>query len=75
MTDENNEKVAPEELQVNFPQIKKDSQFKYSGKCKYCNVEIQFSNMTEVKIRRDSVRRLLLYHNGCYDRYFRRTLD
>ncbi|WP_420544959.1 hypothetical protein [Nitrosopumilus sp.] len=75
MTVENNEKITQEELQDNFPQVKKDVQFKYSGKCKYCNVEIQFSNMVEVKIRRDSTRRLLLYHNGCYDRYFRRTLD
>ena len=75
MTAENNEKITPEELQDNFPLAKKGGQFKYSGKCKYCNVEIQFSNMVEVKIRRDSTGRLLLYHNGCYDRYFRRTLD
>ena len=75
MTAGNNEKITPEELQDNFPLAKKESQFKYSGKCKYCNVEIQFSNMVEVKIRRDSTGRLLLYHNGCYDRYFRRTLD
>lgn len=75
MTDKNNEKITPEELQGNFPQSKKDGQLKYFGKCKYCNVEIQFSNTVEVKIRRDSTGRLLLYHNGCYDRYFRRTLD
>ena len=75
MTDENNEKITQEELQDNFPQVKKDDQFKYSGKCKYCNVEIQFSNMAKVKIRRDSTGKILLYHNGCFDRYFRRTLD
>ena len=75
MTVENNEKITQEELQDDFPQVKKDGQFKYSGKCKYCNVEIQFSNTVEVKIRRDSTGRLLLYHTGCYDRYFRRTLD
>ena len=75
MTNKNNEKTTPEELHYNFPQAKKDGQFKYSGKCKYCNVEIQFSNMAKVKIRRDSTERLLFYHKGCYDRYFRRTLD
>ena len=75
MTDKDNVKITPEELHNNFPQTKKDNQFKYSGKCKYCNVEIQFSNIDEVKIRIDSTRKLLLYHNGCYDRYLRRTID
>ena len=75
MIDENNEKFTLKELEDNFPQTKKDNQLKYFGKCKYCNVEIQFSNIAEVKIRRDSTKKLLLYHNGCYERYFRRTLD
>lgn len=61
-------------LEKTFPG-KEDSEFEYSGKCNYCKVEIEFSDVSEVKIIKNSVGDILLYHTGCFERYLRRTID
>ena len=61
-------------LQKTFPG-KENSEFEYSGKCAYCKVEIEFSDISDVRIVKNSIGDILLYHDGCYERYLRRTLD
>ncbi len=72
-----NESITTEELKLFFPPLKKDKGFEYSGKCNYCDVEINFSDISEIKIKlqKNGSRKFSLYHNGCYDRYLRRTID
>ena len=70
--------ITPEELELHFPPLRKNEGFEYSGKCSYCNVEINFSDTTEIKIKvdiKEETRKFSLYHKGCYERYFRRTID
>ena len=54
---------------------KDGSEFDYSGKCSYCKVEINFTDFSTIKIVKNSYEKLNLYHNGCYERYIRRTID
>ena len=77
-TENNGEEiVTSEELKQSFPPSKEDSNFKYTGKCKYCQVEINFSDTTQVRIikNKEKHQTIFLYHVGCYERYIRRTID
>ena len=71
------ERITDEELKELFPSIKEDTESKYSGKCKYCDVVINFSDTRKVKIieSKEKNKKFVLYHKGCYDRYIRRTID
>ena len=75
--DERNGAITPEKLRLHFPPLRPE-EFNYSGKCSYCDVEINFSDTTKIKIKienREGSEKLSLYHKGCYERYFRRTID
>ena len=61
-------------LEKTFPR-KEDSEFEYSGICNYCKVDIEFSDVSVVKIIKNSLGDILLYHTGCFERYLRRTID
>lgn len=69
--------VTPEELKQSFPPSKEDSNFKYTGKCRYCQVEVSFSDTAQIRIikNKEKPQTIFLYHVGCYDRYIRRTID
>lgn len=70
--------IPSEDLRLHFPALSETSGFDYSGKCSYCNVAINFSDPTNLKIKVDDKgkkQKFSLYHNGCYERYLRRTLD
>ena len=69
--------ITEEELKELFPSTNEDMESKYSGKCKYCDVEISFSDKKQVKIieSKEKNKKFILYHKGCYDRYIRRTID
>ena len=71
------EPITTEELMLYFPPSSKDIGLEYSGKCSYCNVEINFSDTAQVKIKIENQvkRKFSLYHKGCYERYLRRTID
>ena len=75
LKDNDNTNQFPKDLlEKTFPG-KENSEFEYSGKCNYCKVDIQFSDISEVKIIKNSVGDMLLYHTGCFERYLRRTID
>ena len=72
------EEITLEELKTNFSPINKSRGYEYSGKCRYCNVEVNFSDITQIKIKiegKEGTRVFSLYHKGCYQRYMRRTID
>ena len=74
---EKKEIVTDEKLKELFPSTNGDTEEKYFGKCKYCNVEVNFSDKEQVKIveSKEKDKKFVLYHNGCYDRYIRKTID
>ena len=75
---ENDEEITIENLRQYFPPLSGNNEFDYSGKCSYCDVEINFSDTTQVKIKveeKKESQKFSLYHNGCYERYLRRTID
>ena len=75
---ESDEIITDEELRLHFPPANDNKGFGYSGRCSYCDVEINFSNTAEIKIKAEGgkgTQKILLYHNGCYERYLRRTID
>ena len=74
---EEKEIITDEELKELFPSTDEDAESKYFGKCKYCDVGINFSDKKQVKIieSKEKNKKFVLYHRGCYDRYIRRTID
>ena len=74
LNDNTAEKFSKDVLRKTFPG-KENSEFEYSGKCNYCKVGIEFSDVSAVKIVRNSIGDILLYHNACHERYLRRTID
>ena len=75
---EPNKTINIEDLKINFPSTHKSKEHPYSGKCNYCGVEINFSDLTQVKIKTENKEesvKFTLYHNGCFQRYMRRTID
>lgn len=74
---EKKEIVTDKELKELFPSTNEKEGTKYYGKCKYCDVEIYFSETNQVKIieSKEKNKKFVLYHKGCYDRYIRRTID
>ena len=74
LNDDNTEEFSTNALRKTFPG-KTNSEFEYSGRCAYCKVENEFSDISDVKIVKNSIGDILLYHHGCYERYLRRTID
>ena len=67
--------ISDEELRQHFPSNKES---KYSGKCEYCGVDVNFSDQTQAKIitgRNKEKKKFIVYHINCYDRYLKRTID
>ena len=74
---EEKEIITDEELKELFSSRNEDTESKYFGKCRYCDVGINFSDKKQVKIieSKEKNKKFVLYHKGCFDRYIRRTID
>ena len=64
---DDDETITSEDLRLHFPALSETSRFDYSGKCSYCNVEINFSDTTHLKIKindKGKKQKFFLYHKG-----------
>ena len=66
------------DLKTNFSSTHENKEHPHSRKCSYCRAEINFSDLTQVRIKTESKKESLkftIYHNECFQRYMRRTID